>query len=495
MLELATNRLPKLTAIATLYDALHENAIVYCNLKGNEKHLRVSVTGESDIDILFDENQKGKIEPILGKLGYKKFDAIKPKQYRDIVDFLTLDLESGKVIHLHTHYRLTIGEPFLKGYQLDIENYILNDRVFNEEFGMYCIRPVFELILLYLTESLKLRHRDLILMYLKGNLDVSQKTIYEYTWLKKRTTDDELEACLKQVFNDHINIFNLFRADFNRKQLQRLAPVLKKEFEKYRLYSPLRALLLRWYREATMSVLRKLSRILTRPILSMRINPRGGVIVAVTGIDQVSQSNVINLLNETFRKKMDVYSINFQKRDDNLALISFPLFKLFRRENPKLKTNSPGKKESWFLLLYKFVGSLVVAHDNWNKIRRAQTAKKKGALVICNGYPGNQIPGDDNGPVHFDLPGPGSFFLRILATIESKMYARTERYFPDILFHLVGGPEGIESRKAGETAPCKDLRAAKQVSLNGGSKVITIPAAKPVKDLLYILKRDIWNIL
>src|SRR5688572_30060788 len=106
MLELATNQRPKLSAIANLYDALHENSIVYCNLKGNEKHLLISMTGESDIDILFDENQKAKLEPVLNKLGFKKFNAIKPKQYRDIVDFLALDLESGKVIHLHTHYRL-----------------------------------------------------------------------------------------------------------------------------------------------------------------------------------------------------------------------------------------------------------------------------------------------------------------------------------------------------------------------------------------------------
>jgi hypothetical protein len=105
----------KLSAIARLLDALQENNILYCHWKSNE-HLAASMAGDTDLDVLFDEKQKEEIESLLNTLGFKRFDAIRQKQYKDIVDFLCLDAQSGKIIHLHTHYRLTMGEPYLKGY-------------------------------------------------------------------------------------------------------------------------------------------------------------------------------------------------------------------------------------------------------------------------------------------------------------------------------------------------------------------------------------------
>ncbi|HET9485934.1 MAG TPA: hypothetical protein VFO54_00785, partial [Chryseosolibacter sp.] len=98
MLEIALDRPPKLACIARLFNALHENAIRYCSLKGNERHLKASVSGESDIDVLFDQTQKDALESTIKSLGFKEFVAIKPKRFRDVVDFLALDAESGLVV-------------------------------------------------------------------------------------------------------------------------------------------------------------------------------------------------------------------------------------------------------------------------------------------------------------------------------------------------------------------------------------------------------------
>lgn len=480
MVDVSANTLPKLLVVANLFEALHENDIVYCNLKGNEQHLSVFMTGESDIDILFDQTQKGKLELVLDTLGFKKFEAIKQKQFKDIVDFLALDSGSGKVIHLHTYYRLTIGEPYLKGYQLDIENQILNSRVYNKEFGMYCIQPTFELILLYLIESLKLRHRDLVTLHLKNRISFSEKVIYQHNWLRKRTSEAEIEAVIKSLFKDYVPIDNLVKGEFKRKQLHKLAPLIRKEFARYRLYSVLGGLVKRWYRETAVTVFRKFSRIFSHPILSMRVNPRGGTMVAITGSDSAMNARVAGLLKETFGKKLDVYLICLGRRPDRNSL--------------KWQEKTPAEKEHSLPSVYNGIQAVMNALEKSKNLMLGITAKKKGALVICDYIPENRLMGHDGRPVLFDFVGSKNAFLRILGKMESNIYVKSRKYSPDLVFKLMGNNDGAgKVNLVGDTG----LQISMGIKQPGSSasKTITVDAGKPLTEVLYIIKREIWNIL
>ncbi len=477
----SANLHPKLLVVTNLFEALHENAIVYCNLKGNEQHLSVFITGESDIDILFDQSQKGKLELILHTLGFKKFEAIKQKQYKDIVDFLALDSGSGKVIHLHTYYRLTIGEPYLKGYQLDIENQILNSRVYNKEFGMYCIQPTFELILLYLIESLKLRHRDLISMHLKNRISFSEKIIYQHNWLRKRTSEAEIKAVLKSLFKDYVPIYNLVKGEFNPKQLHTLAPIIRKEFVRYRLYSVLGGLLQRWYRETAVTVFRKLSRIFTHPILSMRVNPRGGTMVAITGSDSAINARITGQLKETFGKKLDVYKINIGRRPDRNSL--------------KWQEELPGERGHALPSLYNGIQAVMRAREKRKNLKLGFTAKKKGALVICDYIPQNKVMAYHGGTVPFDLSRSKNPFLRVLGKMESNIYTTSRKYAPDLVFKLIGNDCEAGKVNPGEDTGLEILMGIKQPGSSDNSKIITVNAGKSLPEILYIIKREIWNIL
>ena len=148
MADSISNTTVTLQIIKNLLDSLHQKDILYCHWKSNQQ-LSASMVGATDLDVLFDMKEKEKIESLFNSLNFKRFTAIKQKRYKDIVDFIGLDLETGILIHLHTHYRLTLGESYLKGYQLDIESRILESRIFNEDFGIYCINPSYEYILLF----------------------------------------------------------------------------------------------------------------------------------------------------------------------------------------------------------------------------------------------------------------------------------------------------------------------------------------------------------
>ena len=504
MPELYTKRKLKLTAISKLLDALEENNILYCHWKSNE-HLAVSMAGDTDLDVLFDEKQKEKIESILNTLGFKQFNAIRQKQYKDIVDFLYLDTQSGKIIHLHTHYRLTMGEPYLKGYQLDLESVILNTRVHNEQFGIYCTAPALELVLLYLRESLKFRNRDLLLMYLRNKKEYSEFMLREYDWLKANTNDAEIADVLMNIFgSDYVPIYELVTGEFNRKQLRKLAPIIKAKFSAKRLYSPFSALVRRWYRECTVVGSRKLARLLALPILSKRINPRGGIVVAVIGADGSGKSTVTANLMATFSTKLDVYKIYFGRGDGKVSWSRKLLFSFKKVAEPNRKSNgktadkNTGKKKGFVKSLYKCLEAILVAREKNNNLRQMKKAKQKGVLVICDRYPQNQVMGFNDGPLLYHFRKNRNFLFRAFARIEGGVYEKAERTPPDILIKLIADAAIVEKRKPGETSIEKledKINGIRSLRMKDSCKVVTVDATMPLSEVLSTVKHEIWQIL
>ncbi|RZK45520.1 MAG: hypothetical protein EOO97_00925, partial [Pedobacter sp.] len=298
----------KLRLIEGVIQAFHEMNIQYCHWKSNE-HLAASMTGETDLDLLFDEAARPAFEAIMREFGFKRFVPVKEKKYKDIEDYIGLDEDSGKIIHLHTHFRLTLGESYLKGYQLNLEQNILESRVFDDEFGIYTIKPSFELLLLFFRYALKLRNRDILKFYLGKDVTYSKNVLAEYNWLRARCSDAELAMLLKSLFTDYLDVYHLVTKPFTRSTLVKLSPILKRKWKDQRLYSPMQAALSRWYREFATKAYRKWAKYSKRPIVLQRVRTDGGLIVAVVGADGSGKSTVIDNLKTTFKRKIDVFPI------------------------------------------------------------------------------------------------------------------------------------------------------------------------------------------
>ena len=504
MSDISTKPPSQLSQIKLLLDALHKNGILYCHWKSNQ-HLSDSMTGVTDLDILFFEKQKENTEFILNSLGFKLFVGIKQKQYKDIVDFIGLDHKEGKIIHLHTHYRLTLGEPFLKGYQLDFESKILESRVFNEDFGIYCIHPAFEIILLFLRESLKLRHRDFLLINLKIKAQSRENILEEYNWLRARVTDPEIYTFLKTIFKDYTRIYEIVINEFNRKKLKMLAHIIKRELAGNRLYTPLEALVTRWNREVKILISRKLGKYSAYPIVSKRINPRGGLSVALIGADGSGKSTVAKNLKETFEDKLDIYEIYFGRGDGKSSHSRKILTSIKKSFAPEKKEKSTGitqyvstRNSSFIRSTYKCMEAILVAREKRTKMKQMKQAKNKGMIVICDRFPQNQIMGYNDGPLLHSFLKSGNFIYRAAAKMESKVYAMAENNPPDIIFKLFASPEVIEDRKPGETSLERldaKIQGIKKISFNNKCQVITIDASISLNEVINEVKKEIWNVL
>lgn len=505
MLELATKPILKLGLIDRLFEELHEQEILYCHWKSNE-HLQASVLGETDLDVLFDKDQKKKIESLLGGLGFKKFNAVKQKTYSDIVDYLGFDEGSGKIIHLHTHYRLSIGKPYLKEFQFNfnIEKSILASRVFYGEYGIFCIQPACELILLNIREALKLRRRDMVLM-LKNKPRYNEFVLREYKWLKDRVTEEEVSRALRSTFPDYPEIYPFMTGEFSARRLYSLASVIKKKKKLKALYSPFAAPFCRWYREATVIFSRKVFTFFDRPTVFKRINPRGGLVAAVIGADGSGKSTVTESIKSAFEPKLDVYKIYFG-RGDGKASRSRQLLKsakgLFRGEKikkeEKHENRSTHKKRGFLRLLHKCTEALLVAQEKRSSLRFMEIAKHKGMLVICDRYPQNQIRGYNDGPLLHDLLNSRNPLLRSVAKFESGIYSCAENHPPDIVFKLVADADVVEKRKPGETSLEKlksKIDGIRQLKFKDPCKIVTVDASRPLAEVLYLVKKEIWNML
>ena len=86
-----------LAVVAGLLRTLNEDGIPYCHWKSNE-HLRESLLGLTDLDVLVDRRSYRELSSVLDRLGFKRFDSIPGKAYPGVEDFLASDPGTGRVI-------------------------------------------------------------------------------------------------------------------------------------------------------------------------------------------------------------------------------------------------------------------------------------------------------------------------------------------------------------------------------------------------------------
>ena len=148
-----------LAVVRGLLARLHEADLAYCHWKSNE-HLEAAIEGLTDLDILVDRRRDGELRRILADSGFKRFVAPPLRAYPGIEDYLALDRDTGRLVHLHLHHRLTLGERHLKGYRLPWEARLLATRRLDPATGVYVADPAIELVLLLVRAALKQRARD-----------------------------------------------------------------------------------------------------------------------------------------------------------------------------------------------------------------------------------------------------------------------------------------------------------------------------------------------
>ena len=542
-----------LEIVNRLIRKLHEENIVYCHWKSNE-HLREGMFGTTDLDILVERNTCLTLARILSETGFKRFTPRPWGSYPAIEDYLSLDPTTGKLIHLHLHYQLTVGEKHLKGYRLPWEDLVLSNRQFNQKENIYVADPNAEMILLLVRAALKLRTRDRIFAWL-GRPYFRGAMLKEFQWLKVRTQKEIAVETARGILGK--KAAGLVGSMISGKPSLRWLHAFRKStvdtLRLYRTYGKIEGILRRWLREFYWLLGAVNKRYLHTPVPFARTAINGGLVVALIGPDGSGKSTLTKAINSWLSWKLDVLTIYFGSGDGKSSLIRWPLllaFNLVKRngllrsrsdrfakqrkqdhpqrelekrvhstqpppgnasesENGKFpySQRSPvpltqrdfGEFQSWgqrLKVLAKVPWALVLAYEKRRKLQRAWRARNLGMVVICDRYPQCQVMGFNDGPLLSHWLDHPSRLLRTVAQWEFTPYRRSEIYPPDLVIKLDVSPEIAIRRKPYDSSIEKiHLRvdAIKSLRYPTSTEVVTIDADELADQVLLKVKRVIWE--
>ncbi|TAK36239.1 MAG: hypothetical protein EPO21_03370 [Chloroflexota bacterium] len=513
MIELPSREKSCLSNVWRLIAAFHEESIVYCHWKSNE-HVLQGMLGLTDLDILVDRAACPRLNELLSRTDFKRFSAVPSRVYPGVEDYIGLDEETGRIVHLHLHYQLTLGEKHLKGYRLPWEELILSTRRLDPAAGIYVADPHVEMLLLVVRAVLKLRTRDRLLSlagkpYFRGDM------LKEYLWLKQRTEAERVQDLARDLLGE--GCAKLLRSILDgAPSLDQLLAFKRHAHERlqlYRTYGPTEAAWRRWSRELSIRFWRIGKKCFGAPLPLDRTIPRGGLIVAIVGADGSGKSTIVKKTTECLASKIAVVPIYFGSGDGSKS----PLRRLLQttltvagRTTKAAKSAASGtaatstrggsKSHSpvrWLKSTADLLVVLLIASEKRKNLRRAVQARNRGMLVICDRYPQTQVLGFNDGPRLTSMLNHRSWLLRSLARWESQSYEYAVVCPPDLVIKLNVDPLVAFQRK--EDMSIEEVRrrvaAVKSLRYPSTTNVVEICADDPPEVVLRRAKQLLWNSL
>ena len=488
-----------LSSIDRLLKALDEHGINYCHWKSNE-HLGESLEGDTDLDVLFDPGQRAELEAVFDACGLKRFRATPLMQYNAIEDFIGFDYEAAKIWHVHTHYRMTLGEKHLKGYTVTPWGDVILKNKICVEPGVWTSSPACEFVLLMCRIALKLRWRDL-------GRRLGRDDRVESAWLKQRTGIDDIERAAEQMLSRESKdiILKLYKSELkNKNQFLGLQRALRRELKPFTPYSRFSSWYTRSRRELFWlfgGVRRRLG--LSNYTANRRVSPSGGLVVAVLGCDGAGKSTTLSYMKKEFGKKIDVVSIYYGSGDGSSSLIRRPMKAVAGKVGGKGLGHSveaeysEHKKISFKSRMYslaKIIWAVTWAKEKRSKQRKMVKARANGLLVLTDRNPQSDFPGASDGPL-LSRYQQGKGILKRISDWEKHIYERFSVNGPDLAIKLIVPTETAIMRKPEMTAEEIENKKRIVMGMNISDRTEVIDTSAPFEITRAEVMSKIWDLI
>jgi thymidylate kinase len=506
ILSIRNLSLPYHSSIVALLDTLESVDIPYCHFKSNE-HVAEGMCGDTDLDILVGRECHDAIATALGTAGFKLFNSGWLTRYAAVEDWLGIDSRTGKLAHLHIHWQMVAGEPYLKGYRLPWERQILADRVWNSEHGIHTASPEMELVLLLTRAALKMRTRSAISARF-GHSAHGEDLRRECVWLLERVNAERFARLAHSILpTDIVALMQgvLVAGRLDSWQFIALRRALLRHLAPWRSYSPVHAHLLRWHRELSRRLLQRVMQRLGRLTVDRRSPTSGGMIVALIGADGSGKSTQCKSLVKWLGWKVDVARVYFGSGDGpmswhrRLLLAARNVLGRSRvwagaaASQTKSRADMPpasGRAPGPFKILY----ALSLALEKRRAIRKAVRARNRGMIVVCDRFPQNQISGYNDGPLLADCLERG-FPWGPAARLERRLLAVFSMVVPDLLFKL-NVSEAVAGERKADTPKAmiqKKIDAVRSLTFGPGCEIIELDADRPLEEITLAVRRQVWQ--
>jgi hypothetical protein len=435
-----------------------------------------------------------------------------------VEDHLAVDPFTGRLVHLHLHWQLTLGEPYLEGYRLPWEECILAGCRLDRDGEIYVADPHVELLLVLLRAALKLRTRDR-LRALGGRPYVTGDLLRELRWLQTRVHPARLREIATELVGPvaAARVHALADRDPTTGDLRALRREVEPSLERWRTFAPAEAALHRWWREGRALLGGALRRYAPRGGSRSpwrRTVPQGGVIVAVIGANEPGNATLARELGRWLGRKVDVLELDLGHGNGAGSLTGrvlrvFPALAGRMRLASRMAAAPQSGRTVVDLELERgsalpsltalgfAAWALAIARERTLELRAARRARNLGMIVVCDRYPQRQVAEVNDGRLLTPWLSHCSPVLRAAARREAAAFDAFAQCPPDLVLELDPGVEPAAAwRRAVSSARLeRKVRLVPDLAFGGRTRVVVIDSGRPPAEVQRDAKLTLWESL
>jgi len=468
------------------FEHLNKQNIRYCHWKSNE-HLDAAVNGETDLDVLIHAEDKAAFEKSLKQFDYKEVLSPPNKQFPGLADYLGFDDKTGKFIHLHVHYRLVLGQKYIKNHWLPLENLFFDNLIVKD--GVYIPRPEIELILLVIRAHVKTDMVSLVKHAIKNTYTRSYTAFpndieQEFKHLIKSSNLDEVKRLLEESklpleFARLTQFFDRISSDsLNFDHIFSFQVYILKALKKYRRATGISVYFsyARFYINS-LSVINRFRKQKKKTLIG------DGKIFSIVGADGSGKSTLSEELAKWLSWKLTTtkYYYGIPKTKVN------HIFSLAMRACAKFKLN-------FLMQLIQSIFWVHVARERFNVSNSTLLDQVESQIALTDRFPlkaFHSMSEPMDGP---RLQKNPKKLLNYFATKEKMIYRSF--YQPDKIFVLQVEIEELRRRKTDLTLEDHIIKADAVNAIKDDEKnIILIDANKSYEEVILQIKREIWKAL
>jgi hypothetical protein len=486
-----------LDLLLDMLESLRCAGINYCYWRSSQR-LGAALTGLSDLDLLVAKADRQQAVELLLAQGFKLLSSVQAHDEPALLDLLGYDLPSGRLVHVHLHFRLLLGSSLLKLWRPPWDRAVLTHAVWHPSLPVRVMDVTTEATLLLARSCLEFDRLDVVALrqwrVMAAKFATDRKALapqLERNEVRRRAAE-LLGAAMAEPVADTV-----CRGDPPSSELRR---ELRAQLASYRSAGRLQGRLSLAGRSLLF-----LGRSLNKRFIHV---PRpwshrilgGGVVVAVLGVDGSGKSTLVRALRDWAGAEMDVLPLYFGTGDGRPSLLLLPLKLMVplvqkmvgRKPAGASHGNVSGKPPGVLYSALMTVWASVLAVEKRRKLKVARLAADRGMLVITDRFPQNQLPRFNDGPL---LPRLNRI-PRWLRVFEANAYKLANRLPPDLVIKLQASPALITRREPDMLPDVVRQRTEEVMQLAfPASRLVVLDASQPLPAVIADAKRAVWAVL
>jgi len=408
--------------LSDLFFQLSQKKVRFASWKNNHE-LDLSLSGETDIDLLLHPSDTHIMFDLLSEYGFVEGQA-KVIHYPSVFHYYCYDSQLEKLLHIHLYTKLITGESDTKNYHFPIEATLL-ERVVIDKRDVPVLHPSDQLLIFLLRHYIKISCVPGLRSYIKDKVSYHD----EFNAISMDVVESEGMHPSKNLVIDSLDFAKLTKI-YNSNFLVQCFVGLKIRFilNGFCRYNPAE----NFYQRYAQIAYRLLNKLFFK---SKKNFSDEGKFVAITGLDGTGKSSTVDHLHKMFSRNFNCKVIHVGKPKPTLLTIpirgALKILKLFVNKNNRwgAKADLDVAKPTGIVRALMYT---VLAYERYKATKRAVKLSNKGSLVIADRYPSENIGVMDSRRIIITKDSPS--FTKGLSNLETRCYEFCG--MPDLLLNL-----------------------------------------------------------